>query len=77
MGHIDEVVKVEQRSNRKWQPRQWMKEPGHFFIKKKKIQKAKKTGGQKRTGYREVILRVLVQVLRKAAPGWEEAPRFL
>ena len=35
MGHIDEVVKVEQRSNRKWQPRQWMKEPGHFFIKKK------------------------------------------
>ena len=38
---------------------------------------AKKTGGRKRTGYRDIILRVLVQVLREAAPGWEQAPRLL
>lgn len=42
-----------------------------YFEKKKMSKQAKKTGGRKRTGYRDIILRVLVQVLRKAAPGWE------
>ena len=38
-----------------------MKEPGHFFIKKKKKSKqANKTGGRKKTGYQDVILPVLV-----------------
>lgn len=49
-----------------------MKEPGHFFIKKKiNVQTGKENRRKKKTGYRDIILRVLVQVLREAAPGWE------